>query len=99
MRSDITVKNIINFLLPLVFMYAAHKVFDGKDSGAVSFFNAILLICIFYIMYYSRYGFVKSARQMPLGFLHSILLILFFFYTLFVLLLFMDISIFSSFVI
>lgn len=63
MKSDKILSSIVNFLLPIIFLYALFFLVDFFDSGFFVFIYSLLLviiaISIFYTFYFDQKIFTK----------------------------------------
>jgi len=90
MKGDIVLKVIINFLIPFVLLYGIFSVAYYETSGVFAIIQGFVLFLLAIAMYYLKYGKLKTSKVISFNILYLILVLMFVFYTLFVLLTIMN---------
>lgn len=80
MRGDIILKLTVNFLIPILLLYAVYSAIHYNTFGFFAIIQAIIIMIIAFSLYYIKYGGIRSSKILSFRFVMNVTIFAFLYY-------------------
>lgn len=85
MRSDLILRTVIGFLIPILFLYSCFSLFSLDNISFISVLNSSIYLMLSYILFYLRFSEIGIKKVLSLKLIINIILMVFFVFLIFLL--------------
>ena len=85
MRSDLILRTVIGFLIPILFLYSCCLLFSLDNVSFISVLNSSIYLMLSYILFYLRFNEIGIKKVISLKLVTNIILMVFFIFLIFLL--------------
>ena len=86
MRSDLILRVIVGFLIPILFLYSSFLIFSLEKINFIAILNSFIYLMLSYILFYLRFSEIGINKVISIKLIINLILIILFGFLLFLLL-------------
>ena len=86
MRSDLILRVIVGFLIPILFLYSSFLIFSLEKINFIAILNSFIYLMLSYILFYLRFSEIGINKVISIKLIINLILMILFGFLLFLLL-------------